>query len=114
MNWIPLTEEHQLEKIITESEKAPVMIFKHSTRCSISSTSLSRMERNWNEFEMIKVKAYYLDLIQYRAISNKIASLFSVEHQSPQVLLIKNGHSVWDASHYDIQYEELKNKTLIV
>ena len=64
MNWIPLTEEHQLEKIITESEKAPVMIFKHSTRCSISSTSLSRMERNWNEFEMIKVKAYYLDLIQ--------------------------------------------------
>ena len=110
MNWIPLTEEKQLEEIITESEKAPVMIFKHSTRCSISSASLNRMERNWNDSEMHGMKTYYLDLLQYKPISNKIANVFSVEHQSPQVLLIKNGDSVWDASHYYIQYQELKNR----
>lgn len=111
MNWIALTEEHQLQELIHESLKTPVLIFKHSTRCSISSTSLNRMERNWKEEEMNGVKPYYLDLIQYRPISAKIADVFAVEHESPQVLLIKNGKSVWDASHYDIQYDVLKKET---
>ncbi|MBC7450084.1 MAG: bacillithiol system redox-active protein YtxJ [Cytophagales bacterium] len=113
MNWIALTEETQLQEIIQESSTAPVMIFKHSTRCSISSTSLSRMERNWKEEEMNGIKSYYLDLIQYSPISAKIASIFSVEHESPQVLLIKNGKSVWDASHYDIQYDALKKEATL-
>jgi bacillithiol system protein YtxJ len=108
MNWIPLTTESQLEEIITESNEAPVMIFKHSTRCSISSTSLNRLERNWNETEMNTVKAYYLDLIANRSVSNKIESLLNVEHQSPQAILIENGKSSWNASHYDIQYDALK------
>jgi len=108
MNWIPLTSESQLEEIITESNEAPVMIFKHSTRCSISSTSLNRLERNWNETEMGNVKAYYLDLIANRPVSNKIESLLHVEHQSPQAILIEKGKSSWDASHYDIQYDAIK------
>lgn len=108
MNWIPLTSENQLEEIITESNETPVMIFKHSTRCSISSTSLSRLERNWNETEMANVKAYYLDLIANRPVSNKIASLLHVEHQSPQAIIIEKGKSIWDASHYDIQYDAIK------
>lgn len=110
MNWIALTEEQQIQDIITESSNTTVMIFKHSTRCSISATSLSRLERNWKEDEMKGMKSYYLDLIQYRSISAKIASVFSVEHESPQILLIKNGKSVWDASHYDIQYDVLKQE----
>jgi len=108
MNWIPLTSEDQLQEIITESEKGPVMIFKHSTRCSISSTSMNRLERNWNESEMSNVKAFYLDLLSYRPISAKIESLFHVEHQSPQALVIEHGKSIWDASHYDIQYDAIK------
>jgi len=108
MNWIPLTSESQLEQIITESAQAPVMIFKHSTRCSISSTSLNRLERNWNDTEMGPVKAVYLDLIANRPVSNKIESLLHVEHQSPQAILIENGKSIWDASHYDIQYDAIK------
>ena len=108
MNWIPLTSENQLQEIITESTEAPVMIFKHSTRCSISSTSLNRLERNWNEAEMPNVKAFYLDLIANRPVSAKVESLLHVEHQSPQAILVENGKSIWDASHYDIQYDAIK------
>lgn len=108
MEWIPLTSEDQLNEIITDSEKNPVMIFKHSTRCSISSTSLNRLERSWNGNEMSHVKAFYLDLLSYRPISAKIETLFHVEHQSPQAIVIDHGKSIWDASHYDIQYEAIK------
>ncbi len=108
MNWIPLTSENQLQEIITESAETPVMIFKHSTRCSISSTSLSRLERNWNESEMANIKTVYLDLLAYRPVSAQIEHLLQVEHQSPQAILVQNGKSIWDASHYDIQYDAIK------
>lgn len=108
MNWIPLTSEKQLEEIITESNETPVIIFKHSTRCSISTTALNRLERNWKGDEIGAIKTYYLDLLTYRPVSAKIASLLDVEHQSPQAILLQNGKAVWDASHYDIQFESIR------
>lgn len=108
MNWIPLTSENQLQEIITASAEAPVIIFKHSTRCSISSASLNRLERNWNDAEMADVKTVYLDLLAHRQVSAQIESLLDVEHQSPQAIIVQNGKSVWDASHYDIQYDAIK------
>ena len=108
MIWIPLTSESQLEEIITESFNAPVMIFKHSTRCSISSTALNRLERNWKDTELPTVKTVYLDLIAHRPVSSKIERDLDVEHQSPQAILIKDGKPIWDASHYDIQYDAIK------
>jgi bacillithiol system protein YtxJ len=108
MNWQELTEIEEIEKIKELSNTQPVLIFKHSTRCSISSASLDRLERNWKETEMNNIKPYYLDLISYRPVSNKIQDTFHVEHQSPQVLIIKNGRCVYDASHIDINYKEIK------
>lgn len=105
MNWYKLENISQLSDIIEESKKQPVLIFKHSTRCNISATSLQRMERSWED---IGVKPYYLDLIAHRDISNAIADKFDVQHQSPQVILIKNGESVYDSSHFDISFEALK------
>lgn len=102
MNWNKLTSDAQLDAIKQESEKQPVLIFKHSTTCSISAMALSRMERNWNE--QIGVKPYYLDLLANRPISAKIESDFGVEHESPQVLLIRNGACVYDASHMGISF----------
>ena len=72
------------------------MVFKHSTRCSISIMVLNRFEREWNN---TSVNSYFLDLLNYRDVSNQIATIFEVEHQSPQVLLIKNGTCVYHASH---------------
>jgi bacillithiol system protein YtxJ len=108
MNWLELKEVEEIEKIKELSNTQPVLIFKHSTRCSISAASLDRLERNWKDSEMANVKPYYLDLISYRPVSTKIQDTFYVEHQSPQILIIKNGHCIYDASHIDINYKDLK------
>jgi len=107
MNWQKLESIDQLQSIKDESKETPVLIFKHSTTCSISRTTLDRLERNWKEEEM-NVQPVYLDLLQHRDISKQVAAEFSVEHQSPQILLIENGKSVYDRSHFDINYQELK------
>jgi bacillithiol system protein YtxJ len=108
MNWNNLTEIEQLETIKKESHEQVVAIFKHSTRCSISATALDRFERNFSKNSNDKgVKFYYLDLIAYRDISNKIASDFGVEHQSPQLLLLKNGEVTFSESHYGIDFNDV-------
>ena len=106
IEWIPLETIEQLDTIVQESYEMPVLIFKHSTRCSISRFALKRFE---NEFELQeKVITYFLDLLNYREISNEIAFKFGVQHQSPQVLLLKNGKVVYHDSHDGIEAEELK------
>ncbi len=108
INWIPLQDLGQLNEIMNFSNEKPVVIFKHSTRCSVSRFALKQFE---NEFDLgDKIDAYFLDLLEHRAISNEIASRFGVYHQSPQLLLIKDGKSVYDVSHSDIDAEELKEK----
>ena len=108
MKWTALKELSQIEKILEESTEQNILIFKHSTSCSISRTTLDRLERNWNEEEMLKLKPYYLDLLSFREISNAVAKKFNVEHQSPQVLIIKKGKSIYDQSHFGIDYKSLK------
>lgn len=108
MNWIPLTNVSQLTDIKNESNLRPVLLFKHSTTCSISKTSLNRLERNWSEEDMNSTKLYYLDLLSYRSISNEISHTFGVVHESPQVLIIKDGKAVYDTSHFDIDYATIK------
>lgn len=109
MNWNRLDSKETLDKIIEESNENPIVIFKHSTSCSISAMALNRLERSWNDSEMTEVKAYYLDLISYRDVSNAVAEKFGVMHQSPQVLLIKNGECVYNDSHMGISYQNLKS-----
>jgi bacillithiol system protein YtxJ len=111
INWIPLTHLDQLEDLTNKSWEKPVVIFKHSTRCSVSRFALKQLETlQCNVFTENNISMYFLDLIEYREISNEIANRFQVIHQSPQLLLIKNGKSVYDASHSDIDAEDLKGK----
>ena len=108
INWIPLTFMGQLDEIVAFSNQKPVVIFKHSTRCSISRMALKQFE---NEFDLAdKVDVYFLDLLEHRDISTEIATRFNVVHQSPQLLLIKDGKSVYNVSHSDIDAAELKGK----
>ena len=104
MNWHQLTQAEQLEKIKEKSFSKPQVIFKHSTRCSISSMALSRLERSEAPGS---IDFHYLDLITYRSISNQIAEDFKVYHESPQILLIKNGECVYDESHSGISMDEI-------
>lgn len=108
MNWNTLKEISQLEEIKNESTKQPVFIFKHSTSCSISRTTLDRLQRNWKVEEMQQLKIYYLDLLNHRDVSNKVAEVFQVQHESPQVLIIRNGVSVYANSHFGIDYASIK------
>ncbi len=104
MNWIPLTQEAQLQTLVEKSKTVAQVIFKHSNRCGTSSMVLSRLERS---APPPSVDFYFLDLINYRNISNTISEQFQVYHESPQVLLIRNGECVYAESHMGITMDEL-------
>jgi bacillithiol system protein YtxJ len=91
MNWINITDLSDLDRIKNESFEHNVLLFKHSTSCSISLTALNRLERNWKEEDSEKLNPFYLDLLNHRDVSNAIAEIYGIEHQSPQVLVIKDG-----------------------
>jgi bacillithiol system protein YtxJ len=99
MSWTPLQTESQLQEITARSADRPQLIFKHSTRCSTSALVKGRLERAAQPGE---IDFYYLDLLSHRPISNKIADAFRIRHESPQVLLIRNGECIYDESHLGI------------
>lgn len=104
MQWIHLTDEIQLKEIVRKSTEKPQVIFKHSTRCSISSLALNRLQKAGKTED---IDFYFLDLIAYRSISNKVAEAFKVPHESPQVLLIKDGNCIYDESHMGISMDDI-------
>ncbi|MCW3084441.1 MAG: bacillithiol system protein YtxJ [Bacteroidetes bacterium] len=107
MDWLLLSEENQLVEIYERSFEPDIkgiILFKHSTRCGISSMAKSRLERYGN----FDAPVYYLDLLSYRNLSDKIAGQYDVEHQSPQVIIIKNGKCVYTASHSEIDFASIQ------
>jgi len=104
--WIFLTSESQLEEITRKSFEKTQVIFKHSTRCSISSISMNKFVKNY-EVPVTDADLYYLDLLNYRSVSDEVGYKFQIQHQSPQVLVIKNGEAIYDASHYAIQTDKI-------
>ncbi len=108
VNWSILDKTEILDEIKTASEAGLVMIYKHSVTCPISGSALHRLERHWNKEEMEGLTPYYLDLLRFRDVSNQVAQVFSVRHESPQVLVIDQGKCVYHTSHMGINYEDLK------
>ena len=104
MKWISLDQPDQLEAI--KKTDGYSIIFKHSTRCSVSLMAKKKFELEWDSLPA-ETPIYYLDLLNYRDISNAIAEDFQVHHESPQVLLIKDGHCIFEASHGEISAEEI-------
>lgn len=107
MNWNSLTSTDQIIDIDKLSKTQKIFILKHSTRCSISSSALGRIERKWKDGDEKKIQPYFLDLIKYRDVSAALANHYKVEHQSPQLLVIENGQCVFSETHFDITYESL-------
>jgi bacillithiol system protein YtxJ len=105
MNWHHLDSIDDLTEAIKNSDDKYVLLFKHSTTCSISHMAKLRLESSWDE--TADILPYYLDLKAYRNISNEIAEQFSVHHESPQVLLIRNGECIYDESHLDITFDNI-------
>lgn len=112
MHWLPLTSEEQLHQVISNSfssERKGVVVFKHSTRCSISSMAKNRIERNW-KFNSESLPVYYLDVLSYRDVSNQVASILNEIHESPQLIVVKNGKAIYTASHADINIQDIENQ----
>lgn len=109
VNWSQLSSENQIQTLIEESKDQPVLIYKHSTRCGISSMVLERLERSWTSADN-PIKPYILDLISFRDLSNTVAQTFQVYHESPQVILIKDGKAIYDASHMQVSFDSLKKE----
>ena len=107
-DWIHLSEPEQLNELISESSSIPIVIYKHSSRCGLSFITESKLEEGWETLQP-KVKLYFLDLIRYREVSSAVAKRFNVRHQSPQILIIKNGVCVYDTSHHEITVDTILN-----
>jgi len=107
INWLPLSELNQIEQLRERSKNVPCLIFKHSTRCSLSSLAQNRLESHWafGEGDLIP---YHLDLVANRPLSDAVVEAFGVRHESPQVLLIRNGVCTYHASHLDVSVKSLK------
>ena len=106
-NWKVLNEADQIEKIKTASHQKPIVIFKHSTSCGISSMAKYKLEDKW-DFNGEELDFYYLDLLSNRSISNAVADAFGVVHQSPQILIIKDGKAIYNTSHHMVSVAAIK------
>ncbi len=104
MNWTNLTSTDQINEIKADSGYS--IIFKHSTRCPISMMAKRKFELDEKLFDVNVTPLYFLDLIKFREISAKVADVFNVHHESPQLLLIKDGECILDQSHSAISAEE--------
>lgn len=105
--WHVLSELPQVDEIVATSKTKPVAVFKHSTTCGISKMALRNFERSYTLTDA-DIKLYYLDLKANRNVSNEVANKFQVMHESPQLILVKNGIAVLNRSHQSIDAGELE------
>lgn len=108
IQWNHLSDVSQFEQMDEMSNDQPVLIFKHSTRCPISTMSLGRFERSF--IEETSFRPYFVDLISNREVSNEIARRYDVMHESPQAILLSKGKAVYNASHNGIDFHEIEEK----
>lgn len=108
--WNYLENIEELDAIEKESFEKPVAIFKHSTTCGISRMAWNLFQKNYN-ISNDQMSLYYLDLLALRDISNEIALRFGVQHQSPQLIVIKDGRAIFNTSHESIDAKELEQFT---
>ncbi|MGA9588707.1 MAG: bacillithiol system redox-active protein YtxJ [Salegentibacter sp.] len=105
--WHQLNKMEQLNAIEEESKSRPVAILKHSTRCGISRMVLKQFESSYGLKEDADIKLYFLDLLSHREISNEIAARFGVQHESPQLIVLRDEKVVHQASHQSIDAADL-------
>lgn len=106
--WINLTSVEQLDKVVKTTHEKPVLFFKHSTRCGVSSMALNAFQNHWTSNDTL-CDLYYIDLLQHRDVSNEIATLTGVQHQSPQVIVIKGDEIIYDESHSSIDARRIES-----
>ena len=108
INWEPLTANRQVGDIVSQSHDQPVMIFKHSTRCGVSFSALDTLVNEWNPDKVQNLETYMLDVLSHRDYAREVGKHFGIPHQSPQLLIIKEGECVYEQSHFGINFGEVE------
>jgi bacillithiol system protein YtxJ len=99
-NFIKLNTAEQLDTLFTQSEKQPVIFFKHSVTCPISADVYSEVSQIGEDINLVIVQTA-------RPVSNELAARTGIRHESPQAIILKNGQVVYNASHYDVTAEDI-------
>jgi bacillithiol system protein YtxJ len=105
-NWILLTTKEQLQQSLQHSHDRVQVYFKHSTRCIISKMVLKNFEEQWSDLPD-NVDLLFIDLLQFRELSNSLAEQLHVKHESPQVIVVRDGKTVYHASHDSIHTQDV-------
>lgn len=105
--WKDLKSIDELHTLIEKSSETPAVIYKHSIRCGTSSFVKRRLEHDW-DFDEKDVDIFFLDLVTHRDVSDEVARTFGVRHESPQILIIKDGESIFDTSHGGVSVKSIK------
>lgn len=95
-SFLRIDNHETLNRLITDSRTKPVVIFKHSTACGISSAAYREMEKLEGQVNLLEVQSA-------RDVSREIADLTGIRHETPQVIVLKDGKAVWNASHFDVK-----------
>ena len=99
-NFSRITDVTELEKLIDRSKERPVVIFKHSLTCPISASAFERMKSYEGDVDLVEVQ-------RARPLSDEIAQRLGVRHESPQIIIVRNGQVLWDASHFQITADKV-------
>ncbi|HKO43605.1 MAG TPA: bacillithiol system redox-active protein YtxJ [Pyrinomonadaceae bacterium] len=100
INFSRITDVTELEKLIDRSKQRPVVIFKHSLTCPISASAFERMKSYDGDVDLVEVQ-------RARSLSDEIAQRLGVRHESPQIIIVRNGQVLWDASHFQITADKV-------
>jgi bacillithiol system protein YtxJ len=95
-NFFKINNKETLDKLITDSKAKPIVIFKHSNACGISSAAYREMEKLEGQVNLLEVQSA-------RDVSRALADLTGIRHETPQVIVLRDGKAVWDASHFDVK-----------
>jgi bacillithiol system protein YtxJ len=95
-HFFRITDENSLKELVARSETEPVIIFKHSTTCSVSASAYRELQQLGSQVNLIEVQ-------RYPSVSEEIEKRTGVRHESPQVIVLRRGKAVWDASHWQIK-----------
>lgn len=112
MNWKEITTNQEVDQALEESKEKTVLFFKHSVTCGISNAAKFELDENWTLPEE-EISTYYLNLLSYREVSNYLAEVTGVMHQSPQVIVVKDKKVLTTLTHYAIKVDKIKSKLTI-
>jgi bacillithiol system protein YtxJ len=94
-HFTPVSDSTELDTLFTLSHERPVVLFKHSLTCPISSAAYQEMSDFEGDVSLIVVQ-------RARDVSREVETLTGIRHESPQAIVLRNGHAVWNVSHWKI------------